>query len=105
MPVPPRDAAQRRAALDESSRVRRVRSELKGDLANGRIGLLDVVARRDDPAVGNMRVAELVEAVPGYGPARTAALMQQVGIAANRRVRGLGARQLRELTVTFGAGR
>lgn len=105
MAVPPRDAAQRRAALDESSRVRRVRSALKSDLSNGRVELLEVVTRRDDPAVANMRVAELVEALPGYGPVRTAALMREVGIAANRRVRGLGARQLRELGAAFGDGR
>ncbi|MEX0706021.1 MAG: integration host factor, actinobacterial type, partial [Nitriliruptoraceae bacterium] len=105
MSVPPRDAAQRRAALDESSRVRRVRSELKADLANRRVELLDVLTRRNDPAIANMRVAEVVEALPGYGPARTAALMQQVGIAANRRVRGLGARQLRELDAEFGGSR
>ena len=44
-----------------------------------------------------MRVAELLEALPGIGKVRAAAIMEQLGIAASRRVRGLGIHQRRAL--------
>jgi ribosomal protein S13 len=44
-----------------------------------------------------MRVSELIEAVPGIGPVRAAAIMAEIGIAASRRLRGLGIHQSRSL--------
>ena len=40
-----------------------------------------------------MRVSALLAALPGYGKVRAAALLDELGIASTRRVRGLGARQ------------
>jgi ribosomal protein S13 len=44
-----------------------------------------------------MRVSELIEAVPGIGPVRAAAIMAEIGIAPSRRLRGLGIHQSRSL--------
>ena len=44
-----------------------------------------------------MRIVELLEALPGIGQVRAAAIMEQLGIAASRRVRGLGIHQRRAL--------
>lgn len=45
----------------------------------------------------NTRVAQVLKALPGYGPVRVAAVMSEAGIANNRRIGGLGPRQRRQL--------
>jgi ribosomal protein S13 len=49
-----------------------------------------------------MKVVELLSSFRGIGPARAADIMADIGIAANRRVGGLGPRQVEELTHLIG---
>jgi ribosomal protein S13 len=51
----------------------------------------------EDEAMARMKVSELLEALPGVGKVRAAAIMKQLGIAASRRLRGLGVHQRRAL--------
>ena len=55
------------------------------------------VPRETDDAIARMRIVELLEALPGIGRVRAAAIMDQLGIAQSRRVRGLGIHQRRAL--------
>ncbi|WP_408065750.1 integration host factor, actinobacterial type [Zhihengliuella flava] len=85
------DRAQARA---KALRSRTRRAEIKESFRTGNISIgevLDLAAT--DEAVGRLRVADLLEAVPGVGHVRAAALMERLGISANRRVRGLGRKQ------------
>ena len=43
--------------------------------------------------VGRMKVATLIETLPGYGKAKSEKIMAELKIAESRRLRGLGARQ------------
>lgn len=47
----------------------------------------------DDPIASRMKVSTLIESLPGYGKAKAAKIMEELGISATRRVQGLGVRQ------------
>lgn len=98
MPLPELDPDQRRAALDKAAQARRIRAELKDRLKLRAIGLGRVfeLAEQDD-AVAKMKVSDVLAALPSYGPVRARKLMEQLDIAPNRRLRGLGARQRERL--------
>lgn len=99
MPVPPLPAGRRAAAVTKSVETRRARAEMLHALASGQASLADVLARTDDVA-RRTRVTQVLKALPGYGPVTVAAVMSEVGIAAGRRVGGLGARQRAALLTT-----
>ena len=44
-----------------------------------------------------MKVSALIESLPGFGKAKAAKIMSELGISATRRVKGLGARQREQL--------
>ena len=55
-----------------------------------------------DDIVGKMKVSSLLEAMPGVGKVRARQIMERLGIAESRRVRGLGANQRSALENEFG---
>ena len=64
----------------------------------GELTIAEVISSGEsDEAIARMRIVELLEALPGIGKVRAAAIMEQLGIAASRRVRGLGIHQRRAL--------
>ncbi len=95
MPAPPElTPEQRQAALAKASEVRRVRAELKAKLKMRTITLseLFVLANNDDIVAGT-KVLAVLESLPGMGKVRARRLMEEVGIADSRRIRGLGQQQ------------
>lgn len=102
MPLPDLDPQQRREALAKAAEARRIRAELKQMLKAGELGIGDVLdgAERSE-ALAKMRVQEVLEAMPAYGPIKAQRLMERLGIAASRRIRGLGTRQRADLVATF----
>jgi len=80
-----------------------VRAQVRGSLADGSLAVADVL--RDGRAgddlgriLARMKVVDLLSSFRGIGPVRAADIMDGIGIAANRRVGGLGARQVAEIT-------
>ena len=51
---------------------------------------------------GKMKVSALLESMPGVGKVRAKQIMERLGIAESRRVRGLGANQRSALESEFG---
>lgn len=102
MPVPELTAEQRRAALEKAAAVRRERAAVKNRLKNSGASLTEVlqVGQKDD-VVGKMRVADLLQSMPGLGKVRARNLMDRVGISPTRRVRGLGVNQIAALEREF----
>ena len=98
MVLKPLSAAERAQALTRAAAARSARAEAKESLKTGKRSAADIIeaAGRDD-ALARMRVAELLEALPGIGKVRASAIMDQLGIAASRRLRGLGVHQRRAL--------
>lgn len=103
MPVPPALTPEQRAdALTRAAHSRRVRAEIKAQVKAGTMGISDVlIAAKSDPAIAKMRVSELLEALPGVGKIRAAAIMERMAISKPRRIQGLGVHQRRELISEF----
>jgi Spy/CpxP family protein refolding chaperone len=83
---------QRAAALEKAAKARAERAELKGRLKNGSLTLAEVL-ESSDPTAGKLKVVSLLESLPGVGKVKARRLMEEIGIAENRRVQGLGAQQ------------
>ncbi len=83
---------QRAAALEKAAQARAERAELKGRLKNGSITLAQVLDATD-PAAAKLKVVTLLESLPGVGKVKARRIMEEIGIADNRRVQGLGAQQ------------
>jgi hypothetical protein len=103
--LPPLTPDQRAAALEKAARARKERAEVKNKLKRGTVTLPEVLkeGQRDD-VVGKMKVSALLESLPGVGKVRAKQIMERLGIAESRRVRGLGANQRAALEQEFGAG-
>lgn len=102
--LPQLSPEQRSAALEKAAAARRVRAELKERLKRGGTTLKQVLIDAEtDEALAKLKVSALLEALPGVGKVRAAALMEQFEIAASRRIRGLGERQRQALLAEFGS--
>lgn len=53
--------------------------------------------RKDDPLVSKMKVKEFLQAIPGIGGAKADKIMHDANIPGNRRLGGLGIRQVEAL--------
>ena len=56
----------------------------------------------DDNNVGKLKVVSLLESLPGVGKVKARKVMEEVGIADNRRVQGLGSQQRQSLLDALG---
>ena len=105
MALPPLTPAQRAAALEKAAKARKDRAEVKNNLKRGAITLPAVLKQgQSDETLGKMKVSALLEAMPGVGKVRARQIMERLGIAESRRVRGLGANQRTALENEFGGG-
>jgi DNA uptake protein ComE-like DNA-binding protein len=104
MATPPQlDPAQRAAALAKAAEVRQARSEFRNRLKLGAVSLGEALeAGETDDVVGKLKVVALLESLPGVGKVKARRIMEEVGIADTRRVRGLGAQQKAALLERLG---
>ncbi len=101
MALPTLTPEQRAEALAKAQEARKERSELLAALKAGTLSLADVLARQDNVAK-KTKVTQVLKALPGYGPAKVAALIEKLGIDENRRVGGLGEQQRARLLAEIG---
>lgn len=98
MSLRPLTPQERADALGKAAAARTTRAEAKERLKSGELTIAELLsAGASDDAIARMRIVELLEALPGIGRVRAAAIMEQLGIAGSRRVRGLGVHQRRAL--------
>ena len=97
MALPQLTDEQRKAALEKAAQARHERAELREKIKSGKVSL-ESVLDSDDPIAARMKVSALIESLPGYGKAKAAKIMDELGISATRRVKGLGARQREQLS-------
>ena len=103
MALPPLTPEQRAAALEKAAQARKDRAEVKNKLKHGSATLPQVLKEgQTDDVVGKMKVSALLESMPGVGKVRAKQIMERLGIAESRRVRGLGANQRSALETEFG---
>ena len=96
MALPQLTDEQRKQALEKAAAARHARAELREQIKKGEKSL-ESVLNSDDPIASRMKVSTLIESLPGYGKAKAAKIMEELGISATRRVQGLGVRQREQL--------
>lgn len=96
MALPQLTDEQRKAALEKAAAARHARAELRDKIKKGETTLAEVL-ESEDPIAARMKVSALIESLPGYGKAKAAKIMSELGISPSRRVKGLGARQREQL--------
>jgi DNA uptake protein ComE-like DNA-binding protein len=102
MATPPQlTPEQRAAALAKAAEARAARAEIKQRLKMGSISLADALGSSDSN-IGKLKVVSLLESLPGVGKIKARRIMEEIGIADNRRVQGLGAQQRQSLLHELG---
>ncbi|MFZ8998061.1 MAG: integration host factor, actinobacterial type [Ilumatobacteraceae bacterium] len=93
MATPPQlTPEQRSAALAKAAEARAARADLRLRLKMGSLSLSEALTS-DDANIGRMKVVSMLESLPGVGKVKARRVMDEIGIADNRRVQGLGAQQ------------
>ena len=102
MSVPSSTPEQREAALAKAAASRRIRAEMKELLKSGSLSITDLFERAErDDMVAGMKIAAVLPSMPGMGKVKANRLMEAIGIADTRRIRGLTERQRAELIEHF----
>jgi DNA uptake protein ComE-like DNA-binding protein len=101
--LPPLTPEQRAAALEKAAAARQARAEVKNRLKYSQGSLSEVIEQgQKDETIGKLKVAALLESLPGVGKVKARAIMSEIGISETRRVRGLGPHQVKALVDRFG---
>ncbi len=99
----PLTVQERTAALAKAAAARTTRADVKSKLKTGAATVAEVLTAGDgDEAIGRLKITELLEALPGIGKVRATVIMNEVGIASTRRLRGLGVHQRKALIEFLG---
>lgn len=101
--APPQLTAEQRAkALEKAALARQKRAEIKQLLKNGSLSLGDLYKKAEnDPIVAGIKVSAVLSSLPRVGKVKSKRIMDDLGIADNRRLRGLGERQRAALLEEF----
>ncbi|MDF2728219.1 MAG: hypothetical protein K0T01_5 [Acidimicrobiia bacterium] len=79
-----------------------MRAEAKELLKTGSLRLSELFEKADsDELLAGLKVERVLAAMPGTGKIKAKRLMESVGIAENRRIRGLGDKQKEALLAEF----
>jgi DNA uptake protein ComE-like DNA-binding protein len=84
----------RQAALAKAGLARTARAELKARLKMGSVSLAEVLdPDQTDEVVSNTKVLTILESLPGLGKVKARRVLDEIGIAETRRVKGIGDNQ------------
>jgi len=102
MALPKLTDEQRREALAKAAQARLIRAEVKNRLKHSGASIADVLDQaKTDEAVAKIKVLDLLQSMPGVGKVTAEQIMERLGIAVSRRLRGLGPKQERDLVAEF----
>ena len=100
--LPETTEEQRAAALARAAEARRTRAEIKQLLKTGSLTFSDVLDRAEEnDLVAGTKIQAIIVSMPGMGKIATKRLMEDIGIAENRTIRGLGTNQRAALLERF----
>ena len=92
--APELSTQQRRYGHLRSLELRQSRARLKSALRNREVSIFDALGMRD---AQGMKIADLLRAIPGMGPNKTAELLHSVDIMPKKTVRSIGPAQMARL--------
>ena len=101
MPLPKMTDEQRAAALEKAKEARAKRAKLKEDIKSGKLTLTKVL-NSDDEITKKTKVLQILVSLPGVGKVTAQKAMEEIGIAENRRIGGLGSAQKEKLIERVG---
>jgi hypothetical protein len=102
MALPDMTDEQRAAALKRAGEARRLRAEVKQLLKTGSLSFADVLERaEEDDLIAGTKIKAIIVSMPHMGKVSTNRLMESIGIAENRTIRGLGTNQRKALLEHF----
>lgn len=102
MALPKLTLDEKRKALAKAQEMRSQRAKLREKLKSGELTLRAVLENSDDEVIARMRVSYLLQSLPQVGKVTSDRIMNEIGIHENRRVQGLGKRQIEELLRRLG---
>jgi hypothetical protein len=102
MALPTLSDEARKEALEKAKLARSARAALRNEVKNGEKTIAEVLSEKDNPVIDKIKVISLIESLPGYGKAKAAKLLADLGISETRRVKGLGERQKAALLERLG---
>lgn len=102
MAIPTLSAEQLESARAAATEARRARADLKAQIRTGQITFCQALdAASQDETLAHIKVVDLLKTLPRVGDKRSVEIMDRLGIAANRRLRGLGRHQIESLKQEF----
>lgn len=102
MAIPQLSSAQLEAAREAATEARRARAAVKEQVKSGELSFTDALNKSvGDDTLSRIKVVDLLRAVPRVGVTRATEIMENLQIAPNRRIRGLGRHQVDRLTELF----
>ncbi len=102
MAIPQLSKEQLESARAAATEARRARAELKTQVKSGQLSLHDALNKAaNDDTLSRVKVVDLLRSLPRVGVTRSAEIMEDLNIAANRRIRGLGRHQVERLKDMF----
>ena len=102
MAIPQLSAAQLEAAREAATQARRARAELKEQVKEGAVCFSEALDRAvADDTLSRIKVVDLLRSMPRVGVTRAGEIMENLQIAPNRRIRGLGRHQVERLQDLF----
>lgn len=102
MAIPELTQEQLEAARTAATEARRARAALKVKIKTGQVSLHEALhMASSDDTLSRVKVVDLLRSVPRVGVTRSAEIMENLDIAANRRIRGLGRHQVERLKAMF----
>ncbi|GAA3858355.1 integration host factor, actinobacterial type [Tessaracoccus defluvii] len=102
MAIPQLSAAQLEAAREAATQARRARAELKEQVKEGAVSFSEALDRAvADDTLSRIKVVDLLRSMPRVGVTRAGEIMENLQIAPNRRIRGLGRHQVERLQDLF----
>lgn len=98
MALPNLTPEQRNEALAKAAESRKARADFKGKLKSGAISPADGFKQAlADDILQKMKAVAFIESLPKFGKVKAAEAMETIGVAENRRLRGLGEAQKKAL--------
>lgn len=102
MAIPQLSTEQLQSARAAATEARRARAALKTEVKNGDLTLSQALDKAaDDETLSRVKVVDLLRSLPRVGVKRSAEILENLDIAANRRIRGLGRHQVERLKDLF----
>ncbi|SHJ37469.1 hypothetical protein SAMN02745244_02370 [Tessaracoccus bendigoensis DSM 12906] len=103
MTIPQLSSEQLGAAREAATQARRARAELKDKVKGGELSFSTALDKAlEDETLSRIKVIDLLRSVPRVGVTRATEIMENLQIAPNRRIRGLGRHQVERLNEQFG---